>query len=93
MIPHGYLIIPKIIGNVRSAKIQVQPCGVDLILKRVKIWTSPGSVDFDNSLRLNASTVEVPFISQPEQFRNLPSQFHLALSDGPVTLNKYTHGK
>jgi len=66
---------------------------VDLTLKRIKTWTSPGSVDFDNSLRLNASTVEVPFINQHEQFQNLPAQFHLALSNDPVMLKKHMHGR
>ena len=85
MILPGRSIIPRIIGNVRSAKIQAQPCGVDLTLKRIKTWTSPGSVDFDNSLRLNASTVEVPFTRQHEQLQNLPAQFHL-------TLKKHVYG-
>ena len=71
MILPGRSIIPRIIGNVRSAKIQAQSCGVDLTLKRIKTWTSPGSVDFDNSLRLNASTIEVPFTRQYEQLQNL----------------------
>ena len=77
MILPGRSVIPRIIGNVRSAKIQAQPCGVDLTLKRIKTWTSPGSVDFDNSMRLNASTVEIPFVSQHEQLQNLPAQFYL----------------
>ncbi len=75
MILPGRSIIPRIVGDVRSAKIQAQPCGVDLTLKRIKTWTSPGSVDFDNSLRLNASTVEIPFTRQHEQLQNLPAQF------------------
>lgn len=93
MLLPGRSVIPKIIGNVRSAKIQAQPCGVDLTLKRVKTWTSPGSVDFDNSLRLNASTTGVPFIRQHEQFQNLPAQFRLALSSDPATLEKLMHGR
>ncbi|KAL9124569.1 MAG: hypothetical protein Q9217_006108 [Psora testacea] len=93
MILPGRSVIPRIIGNVRSAKIQAQPCGVDLTLKRIKTWTSPGSVDFDNSLRLNGSTVEIPFVSQHEQFQNLPAQFHLTLSNDPVMLKKHMHGR
>ena len=83
MILPGRSIIPRIIGTVRSAKFQAQPYGVDLTLKRIKTWTSPGSVDFDNSLRLNASNVEVPFTRQHEQLQNLPAQFHLTLSNAP----------
>ena len=93
MILPGRSVIPRIIGNVRSAKVQAQPCGVDLTLKRIKTWTSPGCVDFDNSMRLNASTMEVPFISQHEQAPNLPAQFRLALSNHPAMLKKYVHGR
>ncbi len=66
-----------------------QPCGVDLTLKRIKTRTSPGSVEFDNILRLNASTVEVPFIGHHEQLQDLPVQFHLALSKDPTILKKH----
>lgn len=91
MILPGRSVIPKIISNIRSAKIQAQPCGVDLTLKRIKTWTSPGSIDFDNSLRLNASTVDIPFISHLEQFHHLPAQFHSTLSKDPALLQKYMH--
>lgn len=40
---------------------QVQPCGIDLTLKRVLRWSSAGVVDFDNTQRQNAGTVEIPF--------------------------------
>lgn len=92
MILLGRSVVPKIIGNVRSAKIQAQPCGVDLTLKRIKTWTSPG-IDFDNNLRLNASTVEVPFTSQHEQSQNLPPHIRLTLSKDPAMLKKYMHGR
>ena len=85
MLLPGRLAIPKIIGNVRSAKIQSQPCGVDLTLRSIKMWTSPGSVDFDNSLRLKASTVEVPFISFHKKHRDLPDQLCLNLSKKDAT--------
>jgi len=93
MILPGRSLIPKIISNVRSAKIQAQPCGVDLTLKRIKTWTSPGSIDFDNSLRLTASTVEFPFISQHEHVQKLPGQFHTALSNDPAMLEKNMRGR
>ena len=87
MIVPGRSIIPIIIGNVRSAKIQAQPCGVDLTLKRIKTWTSPGSVDFDNSLHSNVSTVEIPFVSYHEHTQNLPAPFVSKLSKTPAMLN------
>lgn len=97
MLLPGRSVIPKIIGNVRSAKVQAQPCGVDLTLKRVKAWTSAGIVDFDNSQRLNASTVEIPFISQPEQLQNLTARSHLTphltRSQDPAVLGKHMGGR
>jgi len=92
MLLPGSSLIPRIITNIRSAKIQAQPCGVDLTLKRVKTWTSPGSVDFDNSLRLNASTVEIPFTSHHERFRNLSAQFHQAIPKDPAMFEKHKQG-
>jgi dUTP pyrophosphatase len=51
----------KIITNIRSVAHQVQPCGIDLTLKRVLTWTSPGTIDFDNTHRKTADTIELPF--------------------------------
>ncbi len=92
MLLPGSSLIPRIITNIRSAKIQAQPCGMDLTLKRVKTWTSPGSVDFDNSLRLNASTVEIPFSSHHERFRNLSAQFHQAIPKDSAMFEKRKQG-
>ena len=64
MILPGKSLIPKIISNVLSFKVQAQLCGVDLTLKRVLIWTSPGVIDFDNIKRVTASTGEMPFASE-----------------------------
>lgn len=90
MILPGRSAIPKIIGNVRSPKIQAQPCGVDLTLKRIKTWTSAGSIDFDNSRRLNASTTEIPFTSHYEQLHNNPpAQSHSIHPNDATMLNKH----
>ena len=80
MLLPGRSLIPKIISNVRSTKIQAQPCGVDLTLKRIKTWSSPGCADFDNSLRLNAFTEEIPFTDHHEQFSKLSSRFQQAIT-------------
>jgi len=93
MLLPGRSAVPNIIRNVRSANIQAQPCGVDLTLKRIKTWTSPGSVDFDNSLRRNASAVEVPFISHQEQVQNLPARFVQAIFHDPAMREKHMHGR
>ncbi|KAI0100787.1 dUTPase-like protein [Nemania sp. FL0031] len=50
-----------IIRNLRSQAQQVQPCGVDLSLQRVLQWTSPATIDFDNSSRRAAGTHELHF--------------------------------
>lgn len=48
-------------GNLKYALQQLQPCGVDLSLRRVLEWTSPASIDFDNSHRKAANTSELRF--------------------------------
>jgi dUTP pyrophosphatase len=63
ILPGSKLILQKIIQNVRSTKLQVQPCGVDLTLKRILVWKSSGEVDFDNTRRNNAATEALPFQS------------------------------
>ena|ERR1700761_1406021 len=63
ILPGRLLTLRNIIKKVRSTEIQVQPCGVDLTLRRVLTWTSSGVVDFDNSRRKNAGTKEIPFES------------------------------
>lgn len=50
-----------ILSNIRCAKTQVQPCGIDLSLKRVLILQSSGCIDFDNSRRQSAASAVVPF--------------------------------
>ncbi|KZO99760.1 deoxyuridine 5'-triphosphate nucleotidohydrolase [Calocera viscosa TUFC12733] len=50
-----------IVRALRSEKSQVQPCGVDLSLKRVLEWTSAGTIDFSNQHRQTASTRELRF--------------------------------
>ncbi|PLB43263.1 deoxyuridine 5'-triphosphate nucleotidohydrolase [Aspergillus steynii IBT 23096] len=69
ILPGRTLHTRSIIQNLKSPTLQVQPCGVDLSLKRVLRFTSPGTVDFDNTNRQTASTVEIPF-SEPSNPRN-----------------------
>lgn len=61
ILPGRALITQSIIRNVQSTALQSQPCGVDLTLKRLFKWTSPGTIDFDNQHRQTASTEEIPF--------------------------------
>ncbi|CAG8934474.1 unnamed protein product [Penicillium salamii] len=68
MIIPGHSLLPRIIRNVKAPKLQAQPCGVDLTLKRVLRWTSPGVIDLDNKFRQTASTEEIHF---PSEFLDL----------------------
>ncbi|KAJ9485361.1 hypothetical protein VN97_g7995 [Penicillium thymicola] len=61
ILPGRSLITRSIIRNVKYPTMQAQPCGVDLTLKRVFKWTSPGIIDLDNQLRQPAWTEEIPF--------------------------------
>jgi dUTP pyrophosphatase len=90
ILPGRTLISRNIISKVRSAKLQPQPCGIDLTLKRVLIWTSTGVVDFDNSQRKNAATKEVPFNSETA---TKPSADFIDLSPGSflVEFNEFVN--
>jgi dUTP pyrophosphatase len=61
MILPGCALLHKIVRNIRSPPTQCQPCGIDLTLKRILNFASPGSIDFSNNRRKTASTEELPF--------------------------------
>ncbi|KAJ5178588.1 DeoxyUTP pyrophosphatase [Penicillium coprophilum] len=61
ILPGRSLIARSIIRNVKYPTLQSQPCGVDLTLKRVLKWTSPGIIDLNNKFRQPASMEEIPF--------------------------------
>lgn len=75
ILPGNKLVVQKIIQNIRSTKLQVQPCGVDLTLKRILTWKSAGEVDFDNSRRNNAATEALPFQSGSSLTKSSESSF------------------
>jgi dUTP pyrophosphatase len=60
IIPGARLLSRNLVRGLLSQS-QVQPCGVDLSLKRILRWTSPGTIDFSNTRRITASTLELPF--------------------------------
>ncbi|KAL7950538.1 dUTPase-like protein [Trichoderma barbatum] len=67
MLMSGASIVKQgIVRNLRSATQQLQPCGVDLSLRRVLTWTSPAIIDFDNSHRQAANTSELHFDKETE---------------------------
>jgi len=62
MILPGHQILARgVLTNLRSAALQVQPCGVDVTLKHVLRYTSAGSIDFSNEHRVMAKTAPVSF--------------------------------
>lgn len=62
LIPGRVALQRGVIENVRSASQQVQPCGIDLTLKRVLTWHSKATIDFDNTHRKTAHTTALPFV-------------------------------
>lgn len=81
ILPGKKLILQKIIQKVRSTKLQTQPCGIDLTLKRILVWKSAGEVDFDNSRRSNAATEVLLFQADASVEKSSQSSF-VELSQG-----------
>jgi len=70
MILSGASIIRRgIVRNLLSATQQLQPCGVDLSLHRVLTWTSPATIDFDNSHRQAADASELHFCGKTKTIK------------------------
>ncbi|KAL2024567.1 hypothetical protein VTK56DRAFT_7610 [Thermocarpiscus australiensis] len=61
MLSGASIVRRAVVRNLRSAAQQQQPCGVDLTLLRVYIFTSSATVDYDNTGRRAASTSKLPF--------------------------------
>jgi dUTP pyrophosphatase len=61
MILRGCALLSKIVRNIRSPPTPCQPCGIDLTLKRILNFTSPGSIDFSSTQRKTASMEELFF--------------------------------
>jgi dUTP pyrophosphatase len=62
MILSGLEIVTRqLVRNLRHVVQQQQPCGVDLTLRQVSRWTSPATIDFDNTKRQAAEISTLPF--------------------------------
>lgn len=61
IIPGQAVLSRQIVCAILSSKSQMQPCGIDLSLKRVLRWRSAGVVDFDNIHRKTSTTAEMSF--------------------------------
>ncbi|PYH92055.1 putative dUTPase [Aspergillus ellipticus CBS 707.79] len=61
MILSGLEVITRqLVRNLRHTT-QQQPCGVDLTLREISKWTSPATIDFDNTKRQAAKTSLLAF--------------------------------
>jgi dUTP pyrophosphatase len=61
ILPGAQIIARRLVRNLRQTTLQQQPCGVDLTLRQISLWTSPATIDFDNSLRRGAKTRPLHF--------------------------------
>ncbi|KAH7125204.1 deoxyuridine 5'-triphosphate nucleotidohydrolase [Dendryphion nanum] len=74
IIPGHIAVSRKAITHLLSTAHQTQPCGVDLTLKRIMTWSTAGTIDFANTQRATAQTVELKFTSVPKPQNTPPSQ-------------------
>jgi len=61
ILPGSHAFRLGLLRNLTSDALQVQPCGIDLTLRRVHRVRQSGIIDFDNSLRRSAETEELTF--------------------------------
>ena len=65
ILPGRTVLLQKIVRTILSTAIQTQPCGIDLTLKRILTFTSPGSIDLTNTNRKIAETTVIRFKPPP----------------------------
>ncbi len=52
---------PPLLEGIRDRATQIQPCGVDLTVRTVSRFDSPGAMGYDNADRTLASTTPLPW--------------------------------
>ncbi|GIZ43341.1 hypothetical protein CKM354_000657300 [Cercospora kikuchii] len=67
ILPGKVALTRNVIGPLLSPKVQAQPCGIDLTLRKVLIWNSAGTVDFSNEFRESSKTSQLDFYGSPKQ--------------------------
>ncbi|KAL4746689.1 hypothetical protein BDW72DRAFT_210208 [Aspergillus terricola var. indicus] len=76
MILSGAQVVSRqLVHNLRHVAQQQQPCGLDLTLRQVSGWTSPATVDFDNTKRQGARTSVLPFNSSQQAITLQPGAY------------------
>lgn len=81
IIPGRVALSRHVVTHLLSAEHQTQPCGIDLTLKRVITWISPGTIDFDNTQRKTTGTIELPFQSKSKSTDNNSTSKKLTPND------------
>ena len=77
IIPGRSIITRNILRNILSPHLQTQPCGIDLTLRRVLQFASPGTIDLDNTHRLTSNTTEPPFTDSDKKLVDLATGAYL----------------
>lgn len=61
ILPGSHAFRLGILRNLTSEALQIQPCGIDLTLRRVLRVRQSGIIDLDNAMRRSAETEELAF--------------------------------
>lgn len=61
IIPGTTALHLNLISSLSDEGFQIQPCGIDLSLKKIYKWKTSGRIDFDNSTRKLPQYEEIPF--------------------------------
>ncbi|KAL9534519.1 putative deoxyuridine 5'-triphosphate nucleotidohydrolase [Sphaerulina musiva] len=61
ILPGKTAISRGIILNLTNPTLQIQPCGIDLSLRKIFSWTSAGTVDFSNQFRAGSRKEQLEF--------------------------------
>lgn len=80
ILPGKTAISRGIILNLTNPTLQIQPCGIDLSLRKIFSWTSAGTVDFSNQFRAGSRKEELQF--EKKSIGNNPKTKSIHLSAG-----------
>ncbi|CAK1363361.1 putative deoxyuridine 5'-triphosphate nucleotidohydrolase [Cercospora beticola] len=75
IVPSKVALTRNVIGSLLSPKLQAQPCGIDLTLRRILTWKSAGTVDFSNEFRKSSKTSQLDFSGSPKQTHLDPGNY------------------
>ncbi|KAJ5149220.1 hypothetical protein N7448_000798 [Penicillium atrosanguineum] len=62
MILSGTQILSRsLVQGLLNTSLQLQPCGIDLTLRQISLWSTPATIDFSNANRKAAKTSILQF--------------------------------